>query len=457
MEVDNMERLRALLAIAFLFAGLGSAQAQAIDGKTPKGILYRYERVLRGEEVAVSFAWRIQALNETRFGSLIFYLVGGLTLGAGDDSKEVIERKLRELQVAWNPGLAGTSGGSVTFQRPKLDQVAALLAQMIQKPSYPQKEIEERYKKVVVPAREKFNREPLNQLQFAEFALNLPDFSDGMHWMAISEAETKPPSSESLRQLHQRVLGRNNLVVSVAGNLSEGDASSFVDRVFGGLPMVEAPPPSSEPTYRGVDKLVKIEREVPQVYVRLYGTIENDADPIRDTAIRIALSALANSKDSAVSKVVREELGAAYSTDSGRFPISPQTSLMVVTVQLDPEQAPLAIERLRQEYKKYLEHGMDEATVQREIDRWLPATDARQVTTLARATGNLNLLARGLPASAMNDTRKALGSILTAQINERIAEGLPKAVTAIAMAPARVAIKADCTIKSYAETAKCGF
>jgi predicted Zn-dependent peptidase len=328
---------------------------------------------------------------------------------------------------------------------------------MIQKPSYPQKEIEERYKKVLLPFREKFNRDPLNQLQFAELALNFPDFAEGMNWMAIGETAIKPPSSESLRQLHQRALGRNNLVVSVAGNLSEGDASSFVDRVFGGLPMVEAPPAPWEPTYRGVDKLVKIERDVPQVYVRLFGTIARDADPIRDTAIRIALSALANSKDSAVSKVVREELGAAYSTTGGQFAISPQTSLMVVTVQLDPEQAPLAIERLRQEYKKYLEHGMDEATVQREIDRLLPGTDARQVTTLARAQGNLGLLARGLPASAMNDTRKALASILTEQINERIADGLPKAVTVIALAPARVAIKADCSIKSYAETAKCGF
>jgi predicted Zn-dependent peptidase len=454
-----MGRLTACLVVALLFAGLGSAQAQAVDGKTPKGILYRYERVLRGEEVAVTFAWRIQALNETNWGSLGFYLLGGLTLGAGSDGKEVVERKLRELQVAWNFSTAPerSIGGYVTFQRPKLDQVAALLGQIIQKPSYPQKEIEERYKKVLLPGREKFNREPLNQLQFAEFALNFPGFSDQNYWMAIGETAIKPPSSESLRQLHQRVLGRNNLVVSVAGNLSEGDASSFVDRVFGGLAMVEAPPAPSDPAYRAVDKLVKIERDVPQVYVRLYGTIAHDADPIRDTAIRIALSALANSKDSAVSKVVREELGAAYSTNSGEFAISPQTSLMVVTVQLDPEQAPLAIERLRQEYRKYLEHGMDEATVQREIDRLLPSTDARQVTTLSRASGNLNLLARGLPASATNDTRKALANILTEQINERIADGLPKAITVIAMAPARVAIKADCTVKSYTETGKCGF
>ena len=73
--------------------------------------------------------------------------------------------------------------------------------------------------------------------------------------------------------------------------------------------------------------------------------------------------------------------------------------------------------------------------------------------------GNDRLAASQVPDlnRIRTDTRKALANILTEQINERIADGLPKAITVIAMAPARVAIKADCTVKSYTETGKCGF
>jgi hypothetical protein len=38
-----------------------------------------------------------------------------------------------------------------------------------------------------------------------------------------------------------------------------------------------------------------------------------------------------------------------------------------------------------------------------------------------------------------------------------IMEHMPKTTTVVVMAPASVMIKADCTIKSYADAAKCGF
>src|SRR5262249_39577674 len=163
-------------------------------------------------------------------------------------------------------------------ERPKIDQVAPLLAQIVQKPNYTAKDLDDRYKKVLIPTREKFNREPLNQLQFVQFALNLPDFAARSRWAPLSEAGIKPPAREKLVEWHNATLGRNNLIVSVAGNLSEGDAGSLIDRVFGALPPVPDPPPLREPTYKALDKVVKIERNVPQVYVRLYGVIERDDD-----------------------------------------------------------------------------------------------------------------------------------------------------------------------------------
>jgi hypothetical protein len=89
------------------------------------------------------------------------------------------------------------------------------------------------------------------------------------------------PPREKLVEWHNATLGRSNLIVSIAGNLSEGDAGSFADRVFGALPSVPEPPPLPEPSYKGLDKVIKIEHNAPQVYVRLYGVLERDDDPIK--------------------------------------------------------------------------------------------------------------------------------------------------------------------------------
>jgi predicted Zn-dependent peptidase len=443
----------------FVLAALGPALGQSIDGKTPKGIAYRYERMTTGENVAVYFAWRYALNDETKDLSLINYVVPGLTFGAGGESKDTIDRKLRELGATFGTysPLERTVGGYLTFERPKTDQVAPLLAQIVQKPNYTAKDLDDRHKKVLVPLREKFNREPLNQVQFVQFALNLPAFADRSRWAPRTEASIKPPPREKLLEWHKRTLGRNNLVVSVAGNLSEGDAGSFVDRVFGALPVVTEPEPLSEPTYRALDKIIKIERNVPQVYVRLYGAVDRDNDPIKTAALQVALAAFGNGRDSTLHKTLREELGAAYSTSAGALTISPRMNLMAATVQIDPEKAAVAIDRLREEYRKLLENGIDEATVKHEIDRVIAPPNLQPARAPVRASVNLVLAMRGLPVDTRVQLRKAYNSILTEQINALIMEHMPKAVTIVAMAPASVAIKADCTIKSYSDTAKCGF
>ncbi len=450
--------LQPIVAAFFVLVALTPASSQIIEGKTPKGVVYRHQRLATGENVAVYFAWRYGAADEGMERALVSYVVPAMTFGAGGESKDTIDRKLRELGVTWGTysPLERTIGGFATFERSKLDQIAPLLAQIIQKPNYTAKDLDDRYKKVLIPGREKFNREPLNQLQFVQFAVNLPDFADRSRWAPLSEAGIKPPSRERLIEWHNATLGRNNLVVSVAGNVSEGDAGSFIDRVFGALPPVPEPPPLREPTYKALNKVIKIERNVPQVYVRLYGVVERDDDPIKTAALVIALGAFGNGNESNLYKALREELGAAYSTSAGSFAISPHLNLMTATVQLDPEKAGVGIERLREEYRKLLEKGIDEATVKHETDRLLAPTNSQSGLAARVATNNLVVALRGLPVNTPTEIRKAYTNILTEQINELIMENMPKSVTLVVMAPAGVTIKADCTIKSYSETAKCG-
>ena len=83
--------------------------------------------------------------------------------------------------------------------------------------------------------------------------------------------------------------------------------------------------------------------------------------------------------------------------------------------------------------------------------------DPQPARANTRAAFNLLTVVRRLPANTRIEVRKAYNNILTEQVNALIMENIPKAVTIIAMAPANVPIKADCTIKSFSDTAKCGF
>jgi predicted Zn-dependent peptidase len=448
--------LKAAVAAFIVAAALTPASAQ-IEGKTPKGIAYRYQRVNAGENVAVYFAWRHGAADEAREQALRYYVVSAMTFGAGGESKDAIDRKLRELQVNWGiyTPLERTTGGWATFEQPKLDQAAPLLAEIVQKPNYPAKDLDDRHKKILTPFRQKYNGEPLNQLQFVQFALNMPDFDSRSRWAPLSEAAVKPPSSERLVEWHRAMLGRNNLIVSVAGNLSEGDAGSFIDRVFGALPLVQELPPLQEQAHKSLNKVIKIERNVPQVYVRLYGIMERVDTPISIAALNVALGAFGNGSESTLHHVLREELGAAYSTNATWFTVSPHLDLMLATVQLDPEKAVVAIERLREEYGKLLENGVDDAAVKREKARIL-APGEQSGAAARTATNNLYWALRGVPVNMPTELRKAYNTILPAQINEFIMENMPKTATLVVLAPAAVAIKADCTIKAYTEAAKCG-
>jgi zinc protease len=450
--------LKAAVAAFIVAAAFAPASAQPIAGKTPKGIAYRYQRVNVGENVAVYFAWRHGAADEAKEQALRHYMVPAMTFGAGGENKDTIDRKLRELQATWGiySPFDRTVGGWATFEQPKLDQVAPLLAQIVQKPNYTAKDLDDRHKKILTPFRQKYNGEPLNQLQFVQFALNMPGFDGRSRWAPVSEAGIKPPSSERLVEWHRTTLGRNNLVVSVAGNVSEGDAGSFIDRVFGALPVVQEPPPPQEQPHKSLNKVIKIERNVPQVYVRLYGLAEHVDTPIKIAALSVAVAAFGNGAESTLHRVLREELGAAYSTNAGWYLASPSLNVTAVTVQLDPEKAVEAIERLRDEYRKLLENGVDDAAVKRETDRFL--APGEQSGLAARiATNNLFRALLGMPVNTPVELTKAYRTVLKAQINEFIMENMPKATTLVVMAPATVAIKADCTIKAYTDAAKCGF
>lgn len=432
--------------------------AQVIDGRSPKGILYSFERVARGDDVAVAFAWR-HGLDATTPADAALYYYGLDMLQVADgDNQDAFAKRLRELgaTLSMTYPMTGYVGGSVRFKSGRLIEVADVLRKVIAEPAYPDAKLVDRYKRVMLPFREKQLRNPLLQLQAAHIEAAMPDYPGRRLWQPPGELDIKPPPRPRLIEWHKSTIGRDNLRVSAAGALSEGDAGFFIDRVFGGLPRTKVAAQVAEPVYRQLDKVIKIEREVPQAYVRMYGAVPWLRDP-RMTAARIlAVRAFGQGNGSLLYGSLREELGAAYSTEATYVSLTPGTALITATVQLDLEQAAVAVERMRRDYATMVDAGVDEATVRRLATAAAKSEDT-PAPVLVRASSNLFTSLRGGVAGDLQSTRAQMRNAVAATLNPLIRESMPKGLLTIVMAPASVAIKADCTVKAVSEITSCGF
>jgi len=445
----------AFLALA-LVAIAPSAAGAAIEGRTPKGVKYRFEFRPKVSEIAVAYMFRDPFLGTPQAFGLAHYGHPAAWLGSAGEERETVLRKLREAQVVSTASapLRGFTGGTFVFPAEKLDLVAPILAGAFQKPDYPEVAVTDRYTKVLKSWRDKFAKEPLHQLQTAAIEHLIPGYPFRRDYLIPSVDEIKPPSGEELRDWHRKVIGRNNVIVAVAGNVREGDAGAFIDRVFGGLSEVELPPATSELELRVDHTTIKIERDVSQVYVRTYALVPRFNDDLEKAiALAVAVRAFGSGPGSLLHRSIREQLGAAYSTTAGLLQLTANVGLFVTTLQLDPEKAPQAIERLKTEYDALITRGIDESQV-KTITEALKKEELNR-TPLSRASNMLQYEARSLSVERVSELIKLFDQIRADRINELVREVLPKGLLTVVMAPPGMSLPADCTIREPRDSANC--
>ena len=137
--------------------------------------------------------------------------VGKKTAG---EERETVLRKLREAQVQSDTivPFRGFMGGMLVFPADKLDLAGAVLADVFQKPAYPKEALAERYTNVLKSWRDKFAKEPLNQIQAAAIEVLLVDYPHRRELLIPSKDDIKPPPREDLLAWHKKVIGRNNVI-----------------------------------------------------------------------------------------------------------------------------------------------------------------------------------------------------------------------------------------------------
>lgn len=445
-----------LLMLAALGLALPEPAEAQIEGRTPKGIKYRFQFRPAITQVAVAYMFRDPSAATQGSFRLQSYGHPAILLGSGGDEREKVLRKMREAQVAMvtNTPFAGYVGGTIFLPADKVPAAIPTLAGVFQKPAYPEEELSDRHTKVVKGWREKYVRENLNHLQTAAIEILLPDYPLKHNYQLPSVADIKPPTTEQLASWHKTVFGRNNLLVAVAGNIREGDAAALIDQVFGGLPEVTLPAEPAEPQLQPKKATIRIERATTQVYVRAYLPVRRFNDDLEKTiALAIAVQAFGAGSKSILYKSIRNELGAAYGTSANLVTLTPSLGLVVVTLQLDPEKAPAAIARLKSDYDELLSKGVEIGHVKETTEELKKAELER--TVVSRASNLLQYEARQLSVQRVREMIKLYDQISAERVNELIREILPKEMLTVVLGPESVKIAADCTIKDVKDIAKC--
>jgi len=117
---------------------------------------------------------------------------------------------------------------------------------------------------------------------------------------------------DDLRDYVRRVFARNELKVSIVGDVDEKTAGELIDRAFGGLPAKNDLKPIPDASARGLGRRIVIDVDVPQAVVTFGGPGVARSDPQFMAAYIVNHILGGGSFSSRLYKEVREKRGLAY-------------------------------------------------------------------------------------------------------------------------------------------------
>ncbi len=115
-----------------------------------------------------------------------------------------------------------------------------------------------------------------------------------------------------LKEFHKNHIGKNNLAVAVAGDITKEELAASLDHVFGGLPDVNPPPLTLATGLQNEGKIFVYKKEIPQTIIEIMQPGINRLDP-RYQAAQVMNFILGSSGfGSRLTEEIREKRGLTY-------------------------------------------------------------------------------------------------------------------------------------------------
>lgn len=118
--------------------------------------------------------------------------------------------------------------------------------------------------------------------------------------------------SGDLKNFHDHFLGRNNLVISVAGDISKEELGKVLDEVFGTLPQVTLPPAPAGAQLQHAGEIALYKQDIPQTLIEVLQPGIDKHDPDYQTAQIMNFILGSSGFGSRLTQEIREKRGLTY-------------------------------------------------------------------------------------------------------------------------------------------------
>lgn len=386
-----LARICATLAVAvFATIGLQSQEARAVNIQevTSPGGLKAWlveERDLPLLAMRFSFGGGA-AQDPAAHSGVANFLSTMLDEGAGDMDAATFQERLEELAVrlSFEAGRDSFSGSLQTLTENR-DEAVALLRLALTEPRFDEDAIER-----------------MRQSHLASIAFDLKDpnrvgsrlwwaqaFPGHPYGRTVSGTDdtVRAIDAEALRAFHGRVFARDNLHISVVGDIDAATLGPLLDNVFGGLPakgdLTDTPDiaPKSGPITRVV------EMPVPQSVATFgHGGLKRD-DPDYIPAVVLNYVLGGGGFSSRLMEEVREKRGLAYSVWSSVYPLD-HSAIFIGSVATKNEAVGESLIVIRDVLSDIAENGLTDDELQGAKDH-LTGSYALRFDTNSKIAGQL--------------------------------------------------------------------
>jgi zinc protease len=302
----------ALAALAFL-GGAPAASAMKIEKiVSPSGIEAWLVREQSTPLVALNYAFHGGSSQDTPEKSGTANLVADmLDEGAGDlDSKAYHERlEQRAIEMSFRVGRDYFYGALRTLNEHR-DEAFDLLRLALTKPRFDADALE-RVRDQELAGLRRETTSPNDLASRAWWNAAFPGHPYGRE--TKGSLETVPRiTGDDLRDYVHRAFARNELTISIVGDIDAKAAGELIDRTFGGLPAKNDLKPVPEASPRGLGRRIVINLDVPQAVVTFGGNGIERSDPDFMAAYIVNHILGGGSFSSRLYREVREKRGLAY-------------------------------------------------------------------------------------------------------------------------------------------------
>jgi zinc protease len=115
-----------------------------------------------------------------------------------------------------------------------------------------------------------------------------------------------------LKDFHHKYLGRNNVVVSVAGDMTKEELAAALDNIFGAMPAAAIPAPPQQTSVQNAGKITIFKQDIPQTIIEMIQPGINRKDPDYQIAQIMNFILGSSGFGSRLTEEIREKRGLTY-------------------------------------------------------------------------------------------------------------------------------------------------